>query len=72
MTTAARAVRMNISVPGDLAKRVRDARLPVSAICQRALIAALDCEALAPSVVAAIEAAVRTAMASPDSTSLTD
>lgn len=71
MTATTHAVRMNISVPGDLAARVRTARLPVSAICQRALIAALDGEVLAPSVTAAIETAVRTAMADANSTSPT-
>jgi ATP-dependent Clp protease ATP-binding subunit ClpC len=30
-------MRMNISVPDDLAKEVRERNLPISAICQRAL-----------------------------------
>lgn len=69
MTTAKRAVRVNISLPGDLAERVRAAKLPVSAICQRALIAALDGDVLDPSVVAAIETAVRAAVMHAEPTS---
>lgn len=62
---------MNISVPGDLAKRVRAAQLPVSAICQRALAAALDGEELTPAMAAAVEMAVRTAITFASSSSPT-
>jgi post-segregation antitoxin (ccd killing protein) len=35
-------VRLNISVPDELAGRVRELKLPVSAICQRALAEAVS------------------------------